>query len=100
MKAKTSYRRRRTEPIVERLEAECKELDIGIEAELEAERIEVAAKVGCICLYLEVVEEVGQADPNTSNLLAFLEDSEAEGVAERIEVAGKLDSQVEALGVG
>ena len=93
MKAKTSYRRRRTELIVERL---------------EAERIEVAAKVGCICLYSEVVEKVGQADPYTSNLLAFLEDSEVEGVAERIEVAGKLDSQnsevldsqVEALGVG
>jgi hypothetical protein len=33
LKAKTSYRRRRIELIVERLEAERKKLDIGIEAE-------------------------------------------------------------------
>jgi hypothetical protein len=37
LKAKTSYCRRRIELIVERLEAERKKLDIGIEAELEAE---------------------------------------------------------------
>ena len=99
MKAKTSYRRRRIELIVERLEAERKELDIGIEAELEAERrevessIEVAVKVGCIRLYSEVAEKIGQADLYASNLLAFLEDSEVEAVAEHIEVAGKLDTQ-------
>jgi hypothetical protein len=108
LKAKTSYRRRRTELIVGRLEAERKELDIGIEAELEAERIEIAAKVGRMRLYSEVAEKVGQADPYASNLLAFLEDSEVEAVAEHIEVAGKLDSQnsevldsqFEASGVG
>ena len=98
MKAKTSYRRRCTELIVERLKTERKELDIGIEAELEAERrevessIEVAAKVGRMRLYSEVAEKVGQADLYASNLLVFLEDSEVEAVAERIEATGKLDT--------
>jgi hypothetical protein len=116
LKAKTSYRRRRIELIVERLEAERKELDIGIEAELDAEldaerrevessievagkldiavevaSIEVVAKVGRICLYSEVAEKVGQADLYASNLLAFLEDSEVEAVAEHIEIARELD---------
>jgi hypothetical protein len=112
LKAKTSYRRCRIELIVERLEAERKELDIGIEAELDAERREVessmelagkldvavevasigvVAKVGRICLYSEVAEKVGQADLYASNLLAFLEDSEVEAVAEHIEIARKLD---------
>jgi hypothetical protein len=49
LKAKTSYRRRRIELIVERLEAERKELDIGIEAELDteldAERREVESSI-------------------------------------------------------
>jgi hypothetical protein len=40
LKAKTSYRRHRIELIVERLGAERKKLDIGIEAELEAEQRE------------------------------------------------------------
>jgi hypothetical protein len=112
LKAKTSYRRCRIELIAERLEAERKELDIGIEAELDAERkeldigieaeleaerkevessIEVVAKVGRICLYSEVAEKVGQADLYASNLLAFLEDSEVEAVAEHIEIARELD---------
>jgi hypothetical protein len=65
LRAKTSYRRRRIELIVERLEAVRKELDIGIEAELDAERrevessIEVVAKVGRMRLYSEVAEKVG-----------------------------------------
>jgi hypothetical protein len=88
LKAKTSYRRRRIELIVERLEAEYKELgtgieaeykelDAGIEAELEAGQrevessIEAAAGVGCICPYLEV-----------------------EAVTERFEVASRLDIEV------
>jgi hypothetical protein len=112
LKAKTSYHRRRIELIVERLEAERKELDIGIEAErrevessvevvgkldiaVEVASIEVVAKVGRMRLYLEVVEKVGQADLYASNLLAFLEDSEVEAVAEHIEVARKLDTAIE-----
>jgi hypothetical protein len=112
LKAKTSYHRRRIELIVERLEAERKELDIGIEAErrevessvevvgkldiaVEVASIEVVAKVGRIRLYSEVVEKVGQADLYASNLLAFLEDSEVEAVAEHIEVARKLDTAIE-----
>jgi len=76
LKAKTSYHRRRIELIVERLEAERKELDIGIEAErrevessvevvgkldiaVEVASIEVVAKVGYIRLYSEVAEKVG-----------------------------------------
>jgi hypothetical protein len=100
LKAKTSYRRRRIELIVERLEAERKKLDIRIEAEPEAEQrevessIEVVAKVGHMRLYSEVAEKVGQADPYASNLLAFLEDSEVEAMAERIEVTGKLDTMI------
>jgi hypothetical protein len=125
LKAKTNYRRRRIELIVERLEAEHKKLDIGIVVELEAERreaeqrgverkeveqreaerrevessIEVVVKVGRIRLYSEVAEKVGQADPYVSNLLAFLEDSEVEAVAERIEVVGKLDTVIEVANV-
>lgn len=112
MKAKTSYHRRRIELIVERLEAERKELDIGIEAErrevessvevvgkvdiaVEVASIEVVAKVGHIRLYSEVAEKVGQVDLYASNLLAFLEDSEVEAVAEHIEVARKLDTAIE-----
>jgi hypothetical protein len=55
--------------------------------------IKIIAKVGRMCLYSEVAEKVGQADLYASNLLAFLEDSEVEAVAKRIEVAGKLDTQ-------
>ena len=116
MKAKTSYHRRRIELIVERLEAERKELDIGIEAErrevessvevvgkldiaVEVASIEVVAKVGHIRLYSEVAEKVGQVDLYASNLLAFLEDSEVEAVAERIEVVGKLDTVIEVANV-
>jgi hypothetical protein len=112
LKAKTSYHRRRIELIVERLEAERKELDIGIEAErrevessvevvgkldiaVEVASIEVVAKVGHIRLYSEVAEKVGQVDLYASNLLAFLEDSEVEAVAEHIEVARKLDTAIE-----
>ena len=112
MKAKTSYHRRRIELIVERLEAERKELDIGIEAErrevessvevvgkldiaVEVASIEVVAKVGRMRLYSEVAEKVGQVDLYASNLLAFLEDSEVEAVAEHIEVARKLDTAIE-----
>jgi len=112
LKAKTSYHRRRIELIVERLEAERKELDIGIEAErrevessvevvgkldiaVEVASIEVVAKVGHIRLYSEVAEKVGQVDLYASNLLAFLEDSEVEAVAEHIEVARKLDTEIE-----
>ena len=112
MKAKTSYHRRRIELIVERFEAERKELDIGIEAErrevessievagkldiaVEVASIEVVAKVGRMRLYSEVVEKVGQADLYASNLLAFLEDSEVEAVAEYIEVVRKLDTAIE-----
>jgi hypothetical protein len=111
LKAKTSYHRRRIELIVERLEAERKELDIGIEAErrevessvevvgkldiaVEVASIEVVAKVGHIRLYSEVAEKVGQVDLYASNLLAFLEDSEVEAVAEHI-VARKLDTAIE-----
>jgi hypothetical protein len=100
LKAKTSYYCRRIELIVERLEAERKELDIGIEAEPEAERrvvelsIEVIAKVGRIRLYSEVAEKVGQADLYISNLLIFLEDSEVEAIAKRIEIARKLDTRI------
>ena len=116
MKAKTSYHRRRIELIVERLEAERKELDIGIEAErrevessievagkldiaVEVASIEVVAKVGRMRLYLEVVEKVGQADLYASNLLAFLEDSEVEAVAEYIEVVRKLDTVIEVANI-
>ena len=65
LKAKTSYCHHRTELVVEKLEAERKELDIGTEAEFEVVRrevessIEVVAKVGRICLYSEVAEKVG-----------------------------------------
>jgi hypothetical protein len=103
LKAKTSYCCCYTKLIVERLEAERKELDIGIKAEPEAEpkaerrevelSIKVIAKVGRIYLYSEVAEKIGQADPYASNLLVFLEDSEAKVVTKRIEVAGKLDTQ-------
>jgi hypothetical protein len=116
LKAKTSYHRRRIELIVERLEAERKELDIGIEAErrevessvevvgkldiaVEVASIEVVAKVGRMRLYLEVVEKVGQADLYASNLLAFLEDSEVEAVAEYIEVVRKLDTVIEVANI-
>ena len=116
MKAKTSYHRRRIELIVERLEAERKELDIGIEAErrevessvevvgkldiaVEVASIEVVAKVGHIRLYSEVAEKVGQVDLYASNLLAFLEDSEVEAVAEHIEVARKLDTAIEVANI-
>ena len=116
MKAKTSYHRRRIELIVERLEAERKELDIGIEAErrevessievagkldiaVEVASIEVVAKVGRIRLYSEVAEKVGQADLYASNLLAFLEDSEVEAVAEYIEVVRKLDTVIEVANI-
>ena len=116
MKAKTSYHRRRIELIVERLEAERKELDIGIEAErrevessievagkldiaVEVASIEVVAKVGHIRLYSEVAEKVGQADLYASNLLAFLEDSEVEAVAEYIEVVRKLDTVIEVANI-
>jgi hypothetical protein len=74
LKAKTSYRRCCIKLIVERLEAERKELDIRIEAELETEQreikssIEVVAKVGRMRLY-----------------------SKVEAMAEHIEVARKLD---------
>jgi hypothetical protein len=112
LKAKTSYHRRRIELIVARLEAERKELDIGIEAErrevessvevvgkldiaVEVASIEVVAKVGHIRLYSEVAEKVGQVDLYASNLLAFLENSEVEAVAEHIEVARKLDTAIE-----
>jgi hypothetical protein len=116
LKAKTSYHRRRIELIVERLEAERKELDIGIEAErrevessievagkldiaVEVASIEVVAKVGRMRLYSEVVEKVGQADLYASNLLAFLEDSEVEAVAEYIEVVRKLDTVIEVANI-
>jgi hypothetical protein len=55
--------------------------------------IEIIAKVGRMYLYSEVAEKVGQVDLYVSNLLAFLEDSEVEAIAERIKVAGKLDTQ-------
>jgi hypothetical protein len=45
LRAKTSYRHRRIELIVERLEAEHKELDIEIEAELEAEQREIKSSI-------------------------------------------------------
>jgi hypothetical protein len=116
LKAKTSYHRRRIELIVERLEAERKELDIGIEAErrevessvevvgkldiaVEVASIEVVAKVGHIRLYSEVAEKVGQVDLYASNLLAFLEDSEVEAVAEYIEVVRKLDTAIEVANI-
>jgi hypothetical protein len=116
LKAKTSYHRRRIELIVESLEAERKELDIGIEAErrevessievagkldiaVEVASIEVVAKVGRMRLYSEVVEKVGQADLYASNLLAFLEDSEVEAVAEYIEVVRKLDTVIEVANI-
>ena len=105
MKAKTSYRRRCIELIVEsKLEAkhrrvksklEVEELDIAVKVtSIEVVSIEVVAKVGRIRLYLEVAEMAGQAGLYVSNLLAFLEDSEVEAVAERIEVAGKLDTVI------
>jgi hypothetical protein len=89
------------------LNTEQKELNIGIEAELDAKQrevessikvtrkldiavkvtsIEVAAKVGRICLYSKLAEKVRQADLYVSNLLAFLEDSEVKAVAEYIKV--------------
>lgn len=40
---------------------------------------------------------MGQADPYASNLLAFLEDLGVEAVAERIEIVGKLDKNLEVL---
>jgi hypothetical protein len=109
LKAKTSYRRRRIELIVERLEAELeaerREVEPSIEIAgkldiaVEVASIEVVAKVGRMRLYSEVAEKVGQADPYASNLLAFLEDSEVEAVAERIEIAGKLDTAIEVANI-
>jgi hypothetical protein len=95
LKTKTSYCCCCTKLIVKRLEAEHKELDIGIKAKQQEVElsIEIIIKVGCIRLYSEVAEKVGQVDLYASNLLAFLEDSEVEVVAKRIEVAGKLNTQ-------
>ena len=84
MKAKTSYYCHHIELIVERLEAEQREVKSSIE---------IVAKVSRMRLYSEVAEKVGQVDLYASNLLVFLEDSEVEAVAEHIEVAKKLDSQ-------
>jgi hypothetical protein len=103
LKAKTSYCYFCIKLIVKRLEAKRKELDIGIKAKPKAEpevkrrevelNIKIIAKVGCIYLYSEVAKKVGQVDPYVSNLLVFLEDSEAKAIAKRIKVIGKLDTQ-------
>jgi hypothetical protein len=77
--AKTSYRRRRTELIVGRLEAERKELDIGIEAELGAERKELDIEI-------EVELDAGL-------------EAERKEVESSIEVAGKLDIAVEVASI-
>ena len=84
MRAKTSYRRRRIELIVERLEAERKKkLDIRIEAELEAEQREVKSSikvVGKLDITVEVasIEVIRKLDTMIK-------------VANILEVTGKLD---------
>jgi hypothetical protein len=94
LKAKTSYYCYCIKLIVERLEAERKELDIRIKAERQEVElsIEIIAKIGRMRLYSEVPEKMGQADLYASNLLTFLEDSEIKAIAKRIEIAGKLDT--------
>ena len=79
MTAKTSYRHRRTELIVGRLEAERKELDIGIEAELGAERKELDIEI-------EVELDAGL-------------EAERKEVESSIEVAGKLEIAVEVASI-
>jgi hypothetical protein len=53
--------------------------------------IKVVAKVGCICLYSEVAEKIGQADLYAFNLLAFLKDSEVKAMVKHIKITRKLD---------
>ena len=45
-----------------------------------------------MCLYLEVIEKVGQVDLYISNLLVFLEDLEVKAIAKYIKVIGKLNT--------
>jgi hypothetical protein len=95
LKAKTSYRRRRIELIVERLDAERKKLDIGIEAELEAERREVERREPERREPERREPERREAERRKAERREAEQREAERREAERREVVGKLDIAVE-----